>query len=64
MYAVRTGVIALFVLLTGGLVAWGQAAREPATPHGYLGVLVGQEAGGSGVMVGEVTGDGPAARPA
>jgi S1-C subfamily serine protease len=61
MYAIR--MIALLTILTAGSVVQAQPGDDPATPRGFLGVLVGPAEGGEkGILLREVTPDGPAAK--
>jgi len=63
MVQLRSGVIALLVLLAAGVLAWAQPGPGAAAPRAYLGVLVGPaEEGGTGLVVREVTAGSPAAR--
>lgn len=59
----RTRSIAMLLLLTFGLAAWAQPGSAPESPRAYLGILMGPaEEGSAGIVVREVTPDGPAAK--
>lgn len=64
MNTLRSGLIAMQLLLTATLMAWAQPGIDPeAPPRSYLGISVAPvEEGGAGILVGEVTPDGPAAK--
>jgi serine protease Do len=63
MRLVRSGAIALSVLLTFGFAARAQPAAAPEAARGFLGVLlVPSEDGKAGIVVREVTPDTPAAK--
>jgi serine protease Do len=61
-FRVRSGMVALVVLLSACLGAWAQPQREAKAPRSYLGVrLSPAEEGENGIVVREVTPDSPAA---
>ena len=63
MRAVRFEAIALFIISTVAFLAWAQPGDQPEAQRGYLGLLVGPaQEGETGIVVREVTPDGPAAK--